>query len=95
MRAWKKSCGTEKERGAGKIAGDARLDAAQTLAAANPHFVSFALETRAKGSKGYLPMIPRSQRFFYTRFAIRQKARKQQAGLHLRTSNRHLVADSL
>ena len=53
----------------------------------------FALKLRAKGPQRDFAVVPRSQRFFDARFAIRQKAGKQQASLYLGTGDRHPVID--
>ena len=76
LRAWKKSCGAQKKRGTGKIAGNSRFNAAQPLPAANAHFVSLAFKLVRQRPGGHFPVIARPQRFFDARFAVGQQARK-------------------
>ncbi len=65
------------------------------LATLNADFVScaglLALQLHSEGAQSDLAMIARAHRLFDSRFAVGEKAREEQAGLHLRAGDGHFV----
>src|SRR5438270_8645804 len=97
LRSGKKGGGAEKKSGAGKISGNAGVESAQTLSAANADFASgargFAIQFRTKGAESDLGVVAGAQRLLYSGFAFGKEPGQQNTGLHLCAGDWHFVID--